>query len=95
MLSQKGVEIQERELFKQPMSVDELRALLDGRSPKEIFSTRSPTFKKLGLDDSMLTDDDRLRLMSENPPLIRRPIVVVGKQLVVGLDAKALDAALP
>lgn len=95
VLSQKGVAPHERDLFKQPLSVDELRTLLAGRSPREIFSTRSPTFKQLGLDDSKLTDEERLRLMSEHPALIRRPIVAIGDQLVIGYDAKALDAALP
>ncbi len=69
-----------------------MRALLGGRPASEIFSTRSPTFKKLGLDDSKLTDDDRLRLMSEHPPLIRRPIIAVGDRLVIGYDAKGIEA---
>jgi arsenate reductase-like glutaredoxin family protein len=84
----------ERELFKQPMSVDELRTLLRGRPVSDIFATRSPTFKALGLADRPLDDDARLRLMVEHPQLIRRPIVQVGDELVVGFDAKQLEAAL-
>ncbi|MBX5491803.1 MAG: transcriptional regulator [Chloroflexi bacterium] len=95
MLSQKQVPHRERDLFKEPLSIEELRALLRGRPASEIFATRSPTFKKLGLVDRELTDDERLRLMSEHPPLIRRPIVAVGDRLIIGFDAKALEAALP
>jgi arsenate reductase-like glutaredoxin family protein len=59
-----------------------------------VFATRSPKFKELGLNDQTLTDDDRLRLMVEYPQLIRRPLVAVGDELVVGFDAKALEAAV-
>jgi arsenate reductase len=85
---------QERELFKEPMSADDLRRLLNGRPVSDIFATRSPTYKKLGLAGQQLSDDDMLRLMVENPQLIRRPIVQVGDQLVIGFDARALDAAV-
>ena len=94
MLSQKGIAHQERELFKDPMSADEIRALLRGRPVRDFFATRSPTFKKLGLNDQDLTDDDRLRLMTEYPQLIRRPLIAVGDEVVVGLDAARLEAAL-
>jgi arsenate reductase-like glutaredoxin family protein len=76
------------------MSADEIRALLRGRPVGDVFATRSPKFKELGLVDKELTDDDRLRLMRQYPQLIRRPIVAVGDDLVVGFDAKALDAKL-
>ena len=94
MLSQKGIPHGERELFKEPLSADELRGLLRGRPVSEIFATRSPTFKKLGLADQNLDDEAKLRLMVENPTLIRRPLVTVGDELVVGLDTSGLEAAL-
>ncbi len=94
MLSQKGVPHRERELFKEPLSADELRALLRGRPVSDIFATRSPTYKKLGLADQNLDDEAKLRLMVENPTLIRRPLIAVGDELVIGLDARRLEEAL-
>jgi arsenate reductase-like glutaredoxin family protein len=94
LLSQSGVEHQERELFKQPMSAAELRTLLGDRSAREIFATRSPKFKELGLSDDALDDDARLRLMEQYPQLIRRPLVVVDGQIVVGFDAARLKDAV-
>ena len=84
----------ERELFKEPLSVDELRALLRGRPASDIFATRSPTFKQLGLADQPLDDEARLRLMAQHPQLIRRPLVTVGDEIVVGYDAPRLEAAV-
>ena len=76
------------------MSADDLKKLLRGRPVSDIFATRSPKFRELGLNDQSLTDEDRLRLMVEYPQLIRRPLVAVGNDLVVGFDAKALEAAV-
>ncbi len=94
MLSQKGVPHRERELFKEPLSADELRGLLRGRPVGDVFATRSPTYKKLGLADQHLDDEAKLRLMVENPTLIRRPLVTVGDELIVGLDPARLEEAL-
>jgi arsenate reductase-like glutaredoxin family protein len=94
LLSQQGVAFDEREIFKQPLSAAELRALLRGRPVSDVFATRSPTYKKLGLAEQDLDDEAKLRLMVENPTLIRRPLVTVGDELVVGLDAARLEVAL-
>ena len=94
MLSQKGVPHRERELFKEPMTAEEIRGLLRGRPVSDVFATRSPTFKKLGLSDAQLDDDERLRLMTEYPQLIRRPLVTVGDELIVGLDPARLNEVL-
>ncbi len=76
------------------MSADELRALLRGRPVGDVFATRSPTYKKLGLADQDLDDEAKLRLMVEYPQLIRRPIFAVGDDLVIGLDRTKLEEAL-
>jgi len=74
--------------------VAELRALLRGRPASTIFATRSPTFKALGLADQELDDEARLRLMAEHPQLIRRPLITIGDELIVGFDAARLQSAL-
>jgi arsenate reductase-like glutaredoxin family protein len=81
-------------LFKEPLSADELRRLLRGRPARDIFATRSPKFRELGLSEEALDDHARLRLMVQYPQLIRRPLVSVGDDLVVGFDAARLEAAL-
>lgn len=72
----------------------ELRALLGGRPAATIFSSRSPTLKKLGLDLAALDDEQMLRLMSEHPTLVRRPLLVDEQGIVVGFDREAYRARL-
>jgi arsenate reductase len=75
-----------RDLFKAPLSVEELRALLGERPAAAIFAARSPTVKKLGLGPSALDDEQMLALMAEHPTLIRRPLLVHDGELIVGFD---------
>ena len=93
MLSQEGIEVEERDFFKAPFSEDELRALLGDVPPSDVFSWRSPSVKKLGLDKDALTDDDLVRLMVEEPRLVRRPLLEVGGRLVVGTVKNAATLA--
>ncbi|MGH7864404.1 MAG: arsenate reductase family protein, partial [Candidatus Binataceae bacterium] len=57
------------------------------------LSTKSPTFKAMKLGDKKLTAEQALKLMAEQPNLIRRPLTVVGKKIIAGFDRDALRAA--
>lgn len=61
---------------------------------KAIFSWRSPSAKPLGLSEATANDEALLALMLREPRLIRRPIVLVGEQPIIGGDPKALAQAL-
>ena len=94
-LSQKGVDLQERDFFQDRFSEGELRGLMGNRSPSDYFSWNSPSFKKLGLKREDLADEQLVRLMLEEPRLIRRPLVQLGNELIVGTDRKAMEEAFP
>ena len=89
-----GVELEERDFFKDPLSEEELRALLRGQQVSVVFSWNSPSFKKLGLDRDTLDDDRLIAMMLEEPRLIKRPLVLVDGSLVQGRDKAALSRAL-
>ena len=92
---QRGVELAERDFFEVRFSEVEVRQLIGDRPVAEVFSWNSPSFKKLGLNREDLEDDQLIRLMLEEPRLIRRPLVLVGDQLIVGTDRKAMEQAFP
>lgn len=80
-----GVDLPVREYLREPLSVDELRAIVKalGVRPIEIVRRGEPQFAALGLSDDT-PDDEVLRAMAEHPILIERPIVVHGGRAVVG-----------
>jgi arsenate reductase-like glutaredoxin family protein len=82
--------VSDRDFFKNPFSRAEIENLLQGRPPSEMFNFRSPSFKKIGVEKSALTDEDLMSLMLQEPRLIRRPVVRLGKNVYFGADSKFL-----
>ena len=83
MLDEHGVSHTYREYTKDPLSADEIRALLQklGCGPRDVLRTRDAN--KAGLDGSE-SDEQLIGLMAENPRLLQRPIGVVGEKAAVG-----------
>jgi arsenate reductase len=52
---------------------------------------RSPAFRARGLDAAKLTRSKAIDLMLEEPNLVRRPLVLSGRDVVFGFDAAAYD----
>ena len=94
-LSQAGVELNERDFFADPFTLDELRDLIGARSASDFFSWRSPSFRKMGLSRDEMTEDQMIDLMVGEPRLIRRPLIQTSDgDLIVGADKKAMSALL-
>lgn len=91
---QKGVAFQERELFQRRLGEAEIRGLLRGRPASEGFAWKSPTAKGMGLVMGQVPEEELIRLMGENPTLIRRPVLAVGDQTLFGLDARRWEEVL-
>ena len=89
-----GLELDERDYAKAPLTVAELKDLFAGRDPRDFLNTRSPAFKAMGLAGKSLTAPQALALMAKEPNLIKRPIVVAGKEIVAGFDRERLRAVL-
>jgi arsenate reductase len=89
-----GVELDERDYAKAPLNAAELNDLFAGRDPRDFLNARSPAFKAMGLAGKSLTSQQSLALMAKEPNLIKRPIVVAGKEMIAGFDRDRLRAAL-
>jgi arsenate reductase (glutaredoxin) len=85
-----------RDFFKQSFTIEELRALLQSLklTPREVVATKSPSYKKMGLDKRAVSDDELLTLMVQEPRLLRRPLVVVDGKPVIGFDKEELARVL-
>jgi len=94
LLLQNGVQLEERDYFKEPFSESELLDLAQGTGISAMFASRSPRLKKLGLADKQLSDAEMVSLMLQEPRLVRRPLVRMDGKLLVGANIKAVEAAL-
>ncbi|OJG25584.1 transcriptional regulator, ArsC family [Enterococcus columbae DSM 7374 = ATCC 51263] len=79
------------------MTIDELKAILQmtEEGTEEIISTRSKVFQKLNINLDELPLKDLLKLVRENPGLLRRPIMIDEKRLQVGFNEDEIRRFLP
>ena len=88
---QSGLELEERDYFKEPLSESELQQLASLASMSDLFAWRSPSFKKMGLAGQDLSDEQLLKMVLEEPRLLRRPVTRIGDKLVIGSNQKVLE----
>ena len=88
-----GVALDERDYAKKPLSATELRELFKGRDPRDFLNPKSPAFKAKGLAGKKLTQADAIKLMVEDPNLIKRPLTVAGAEIIAGFDRERLKNA--
>jgi arsenate reductase (glutaredoxin) len=89
-----GVDLEERDYAKSPFDAAELKSIFAGRDPRDFLNPKSPVFKAMGLGGKSLSAAGAIALMVKEPNLIKRPIVIVGKQMVAGFDRDRLRACL-
>jgi arsenate reductase-like glutaredoxin family protein len=86
-----GVELEERDYAKQPLSHAELKELFKGLDPRDYINPKSPAFKAMGLKGKTLSTGEALKLMAEEPNLIKRPLIIAGKAIVAGFERDRLQ----
>ncbi len=72
------------------LSVEELDQLIGKRDYRLFLNTRNELYREHGMKDNPPSRSEALQLMSKNPNLIKRPILVKGREIVLGFDEPAL-----
>jgi arsenate reductase-like glutaredoxin family protein len=71
------------------LSEQELDELIGRRDYKPFLNPRNELYRERNMADKVPTRAEAIRLMSRNPNLIKRPVVVRGDLIVLGLDEMA------
>lgn len=75
------------------ISEDELVEMKDlAGSYEALFSRRAQNYKKLGLKDQQLSEDDIKNYILSDYTFLKRPVVVDGDQIFIGNEKKNLEA---
>ena len=87
----------EHNIMTSPLSAQELQHILSltENGTDDIISTRSKIFQKLNLDVESLSISELIRLIEENPSLLRRPIILDAKRMQIGFNEDEIRAFLP
>jgi arsenate reductase-like glutaredoxin family protein len=84
-----GAELESRDLDKQPLSEKELDDLIGGRDYRTFLNPRNQLYRERNMAEKVPPRADAIRLMAKNPNLIKRPVVVRGNKMALGLGEAA------
>ncbi len=90
-LAERGLDMEIRDYYKKPLEAAELQRLLPA-DPTPMLGTKSPKYKELGLKDRRLTKAEAIELMVQDNNLLKRPILVHSKGVIIGFDPAAYAA---
>lgn len=95
-LEEKGVEVRSyHDLKADPLSRAEVEELARKAGGAEaLFSKRAMQYRKMGLHEQQLSEDDLLRHMSQEYTFITRPVIVRGDRATAGFSTKRVDELL-
>lgn len=96
-LSKHEVAFEEHNIITSPLNKEELLQILSftENGTEDIISTRSRVFQKLAIDVDELSTSSLMELISENPSLLRRPIILDKKRMQIGFNEDEIRAFLP
>jgi arsenate reductase (glutaredoxin) len=89
-LLEQGAELELRDLAAERLSAQELDALIGERDYREFLNPRNELYRERNMKELPPSRAEALKLMAAEPNLIRRPVVIVGKQIVLGYEEEAL-----
>lgn len=91
----KGIEIEEVDFKQETVSVDDIKKYheLSGLDIKKFFNTSGKLYREFGLKDKYqsMSLDEIYTLLSENPMLIKRPLIVDGDYVRTGFKQEEYE----
>ncbi|HXA75582.1 MAG TPA: ArsC/Spx/MgsR family protein [Candidatus Acidoferrales bacterium] len=89
-MEKRGFQLYFRDLAKERLSSAELEELIGNRDYKKFLNSRNELFRRKDMGENPPSRKEAIRMMSEEPNLIRRPVVVAGGRVVVGFDEEGI-----
>jgi arsenate reductase len=91
-MEKRGFQLYFRDLGKDRLSSAELEDLIGKRDYKEFLNSRNELYRKKKMKLRPPSRRDAIKMMAQEPNLIRRPVVVAGGRVVVGFDQDGIAA---
>ncbi|HXA56720.1 MAG TPA: ArsC/Spx/MgsR family protein [Candidatus Acidoferrum sp.] len=89
-MEKRGFQLYFRDLAKDKLSVAELEDLIGNHDYRDFLNSRNELFRKAKMKDEPPSRKQAVRLMSKEPNLIRRPVILAGGHVVLGFDEKGM-----
>ncbi|MDF2607467.1 MAG: transcriptional regulator Spx [Bacillales bacterium] len=96
-LEENNIAFEEKNMMTNHLSVEEVKNILrlTEEGTEEIISQRSKTFQDLNIDLDSIPLNELYSIISSNPGMLRRPIIIDEKRLQVGYNEDEIRRFLP
>ena len=84
------MELELRDLAKERHTAAELDRLIGDRDYRLFLNSKNELYRRRNMKEHPPSRAEALKLMAAEPNLIRRPVVIKGRQIVLGFDEAAL-----
>jgi arsenate reductase (glutaredoxin) len=89
-MERRGFAMHVRDLGKQRLSPEDLEKLIGGREHTQFLNTRNELYRRKKMKDHPPSRKEAMRMMADEPNLIRRPVIVAGGRVVLGFDREGI-----
>lgn len=87
-LDEHGISYEDRNIKEENPTVEELRQWISSshKDSKKFFNTSGQIYRGQGLKDKLptMSEEEKLELLATDGMLVKRPILIVGKEVLVG-----------
>jgi Spx/MgsR family transcriptional regulator len=88
-LEKRGASLELRSLDEERLSESEIEMLIGDRDYTTFLSARNELYRSRKMKEHPPARQEAIRLMVTHPNLIRRPVVISGKRVILGYDEDA------
>ncbi|HKV49018.1 MAG TPA: Spx/MgsR family RNA polymerase-binding regulatory protein [Candidatus Acidoferrales bacterium] len=89
-MESKGFQLDLRDLGKDRLSAAEIEKLVGDRDYTQFLNSRNELYRRMNMREQPPSREEAIRLMAQEPNLIRRPVIRAGGRIVLGFDEKGI-----
>lgn len=86
-----GFDLRLRDLGKDRLRAEEIENLIGERDYRTFLNTRNEIYRQQNMKENPPSRAEAIRMIAAEPNLIRRPIIISGKKILLGFDQESID----
>ena len=90
----KKVDFDEREYGKKPLTEKEPREIIGAGPIENFLNSRTPLYRERNMKQKPPSIDEAIKLMVKDANLLKRPVIIKGKQKLTGFNEPEVKALL-
>jgi len=86
-----GFDLRLRDIGKDRLRADEIENLIGKRDYRTFLNTRNEIYRQKNMKENPPSRQEAIRMIAEEPNLIRRPIIISGNKILLGFEQESID----